>query len=309
MTHSVGIRTYQLFITKKRKASFVALDDEALSKPFPEFLSEFVTSRTSTQNLIDIEKSWKFNPESTSTLSGHEGTIAYGRYGFAASLIDIATGNENYRRKRTDSEVLNLFYRFWLPEGEKFCVAAFESFSGRSCITLVFEELRKRFEGENPELVLRIRKLMPTGASAKIYAGKPIKNIALTTRKPPNDLADKLFKGKAHTTKRMTVKIFAGRNDLLGDFTDLINSLPADGSGVLSYDGVDFDKAVADVKVGKEIKPVGVFGAHDEVGVIDITEDVSKDADGLPTFQSVKKEADKILAAVYETLQDMTREN
>ena len=261
MTHSVGLRTYQVFITQKRDNTFIPLGDSSLRTDFASLLKEFVTTNSSTKNLSEIEKSWKFNPCGKHDALNFEGTISYGRYGFAASLVDVKTGKESYRRKRTDSEVLKLYFRLWVPEGERFAIAAFESFSGRSCITLVFDALKQLFDEKNPGYTLRIRKLMPAGASAKIYAGKQIKNVSLTTRKPPNDLADRLFSGKAQKTKRMTVKIYAGRNDRLGEFSDLVNALPADSSGVLVYDGIEFDKAVADVKVGKEIKTVG-FSAH-----------------------------------------------
>lgn len=167
---------------------------------------------------------------------------------------------------------------------------------------MIFESFKHEFEKVNDGFLLKIHKLMPSGASAKIYAGKPVKNLTVTTRKPPNDLADKLFRGKSQKTRKMNITIFAGRNNMLGDFTDLINGLPQDESGVISYDGIEFEKAVAMVKVGDQIRPVGVFGANSDVGVIDITEEVIKNDDGVPTFESVNKEASRIMGAIYDTM-------
>lgn len=302
MTHAVGVRTYQIFVTKKRSSDFVDPNDSALAEKLPQFVSRFVKERSSGKNLSQHEKNWRFAEKSSTGSGDSRGHISYGRYGYAASLRDTKTGKENYKRKRSDSEVLDLYYRFWFPDKERFAVAALSSFSGKSCVTLIFEDMKSEFEKKNPGFHLKYHKLMPSGASAKIYSGKPVKNLKLITRKPPSDLADRLFRGKSQKTSRMSITIYSGRNNKLGNFTDLIDGLPADASGVIQYDGIEFDQAVAMVKIGDEIRPVGVFGAHSDVGVVDITQEVVKDADGLPTYQSIDKEASRILEAVYMTL-------
>jgi hypothetical protein len=88
----------------------------------------------------------------------------------------------------------------------------------------------------------------------------------------------------------------------LGIFSDLVDGLPADSSNVILYEGIEFEQATAAIKIGDEVRPVGVFGSHSDVGVIDVTESVVKDDEGVPTFESLEKEANKILKAIYETL-------
>jgi hypothetical protein len=296
------VRTYQIFVTKKGGGDFVNPSDSALSEKLPQFITRFIGDRSTVKNLAELEMNWKLLEKSNDGTGNSRGIISYGRYGYAASLQDAKTGKENYKRKRSDSEVIELYYRIWSPDKERFAVAAFSSFSGKSCITLVFEDMKSEFEKRNSGYLLKYRKLMPSGASAKIYAGRPVKNLRLVTMKPPNDLADSLFRGKSQKTSKMSITIYSSRNNKLGDFTDLIEGLPADSSGVIQYDGIEFDQAVAMVKIGDGVHPVGVFGAHSDVGVVDITEDVVKDADGLPTYESVNKEASRILEAVYKTI-------
>lgn len=302
MTHAVGLRTYQIFIVRGREAKYVRPDDEGLSTSLPDVISQFV-SKFAKANTVDAqEKTWGMNEISSDKPGNSVGTVAYGRYGYAATLKDISTGEETYRRSRNESEELNLYYRFWLPDGEKFALAAFESFSGKSCISLIFDALKDFFESLNSGFGLRIRRLMPAGASERIYAGRPVKNLTLISRKPPSDIADQLFAGKAKSTRRMSITMHSARNGVLGTFEDLMAGLPHDGSGVIVHDGIEFDQATAHVKIGDETKPVGVFGASSEVGVIDITESVNKDGDGLPIFASIDSEAIKVLQAIYETM-------
>lgn len=309
LTHAVGLRTYQIFVTHGRDLGYVAPESEELQVSLPDIISRFISASSGANTVDEQEKTWSVSETDASGKGNSVGRIAYGRYGYAATLKDIGTGETTYRRSKNESEELNLYYRFWLPEGEKFILAAFESFSGKSCISLVFDALRKHFAAHNPDFVLRIRRLMPTGASEAVYAGKPVKNLTLVSRKPPNDIADQLFAGKAQNTRRMSVTFHSARNASLGTFADLMSGLPQDASGVIMHEGVEFDQAVAHVRIGKEIKPVGVFGPSSDVGVIDITEFVEKDGEGLPIFGSVDTEAIKVLHSLYETLHGHQNEN
>jgi len=307
LTHAVGLRTYQIFISRERELGFVDPRDPELTIPLPDLLVNFVQQHSSSNNLDELEKTWAINQVNGDANGNTVGTINYGRYGYAATLKDIGTGQVTYRRGRNESEELHLYYRVWLPDQEKFALAAFESFSGKSCITLFVDALKSYFANKNPGFSLRVRRLMPASATASVYAGKPVKNLTLVSRKPPNDIADQLFAGKAQTTKRMSVTVHSARNGALGTFSDLLAGLPQDSSGVIMYEGVEFDQAIAHVRIGRELKPVGVFGANSDVGVIDITESVSKDADGLPVFSDVDREAIKVMESIYGTLHGQTK--
>lgn len=302
VTHAVGMRAYKIIVTKKGSSSFIDPDDTSMPEPLPAFLDRFILDHEKFVNKADLEKGWKITEFKKDKKGDSRGLIAYGRYGFAASIQDVKTGKETHRRKRTESEVIDLYYRLWRPDREKFYLASFSSFSGRSCITIIFNEMKSLFETKNPGFLIKFLKLMPSGASAKIYSGKPVKNLRLISRKPRNDLAEMLFKGKSQKTNKMTVTIHSTRNGRLGDFNDLLDSMPADSSGVITYDGIEFDQAIAMIKIGDELRPVGIFGAHADVGVVDVTEDVVKDDDGIPTYESLDLASTKILKAMYDTL-------
>lgn len=68
------------------------------------------------------------------------------------------------------------------------------------------------------------------------------------------------------------------------------------------HDGIEFSEVYADVKIGGKYRPVGVFGSDTNAGVIDITEDIVRGADGHPTFQSLTTQCDKILLDFYNVL-------
>jgi hypothetical protein len=82
----------------------------------------------------------------------------------------------------------------------------------------------------------------------------------------------------------------------------LFKSLKTKSNNVITYDGIDFPEAVAEVRVGNKTRRVGVFGLSGDAGVIDITEDIKRGPDGHPTFNSLTNETGDILEDMYKAL-------
>lgn len=303
MTHSVGLRQYKIHVQEKKGGNLIDPQSVLLNQNFSDFLADFILQNSKQQNAKKLERSWKFKELQAELPGCSRGWIGYGVYGFKSRLEDGTTGALNYQRKRSDNEVIDLYYRYWLPDLENFVLVSFQSFSGRSCITLVLSAMQKLFEANNPQHRLLYSKLLPSNASGKIYEGKPVKNLTLVSRKPNTDLADRFFATKDQKTSRMRVTINAGRGRSFGILSEMIQRLPDDSNAVITHNGIEFDEAVAGVKVGDKIRPVGVFGAHSDVGVIDVTDEITKgDDDGHPTYESINATADNILSGLYEHL-------
>lgn len=303
MTHSVGLRQYKIIIQEKNSKAFIDPSSSTLQMNFPNFLTDFIAQNAIQQNEKEVERSWKFK-EILADLPGcSRGWISYGVYGFASRLEDGKTGELNYQRKRDDNEVIDLYYRYWLPEFENFVLVSFQSFSGRSCITLVLSAMQTLFEKQNPHHRLIYSKLLPSDATGKIYEGKPVKNLRLVSRNPKTDLAARFFGNEEQKTSRMSVTVNAGRGRSFGILSEMLQNLPPDSNSVITHNGIEFDEAIAGVKIGNKIRPIGVFGAHSDVGVVDVTEEIVKgDDDGHPTYESINKAADDILNGLYESL-------
>lgn len=120
MTHAVGLRTYQIFITQKGSNSFISPTDPKLKEYLGDFLKRFIAEKGGSQHVAISERNWIIQQRASSGPGESTGSISYGRYGYAASLRDVSTGIENYKKKRTDAETLQLYYRFWLPDHQNF---------------------------------------------------------------------------------------------------------------------------------------------------------------------------------------------
>lgn len=309
MTHAVGIRTYQVFASKKGSSEISDPNDSEMKKSVSAFLKDFVSSKSENVKKPELEKTWKIIEKENGNAGNSRGQIKYGRYGYGADLEDIETGQSSYKRKRTDSEIIYLYYRFWTPDKEKFSLFAFSSFSGKSCINIIFDDMRKEFEEINQNHSLKINRLIPANSVTDLYGSYPVKSIRFASRKSFKDDSDKLLRDLFPEISKLSLSLHAKRNQSFGKLQDIIDRFSGSGgSGTFIYNGESFDEAVATVKIGNDLRSVGVFGVNNDVGLIDITDHIVKDDEGLPTYESLNLESGKILEEMYKMIRGMGKE-
>ncbi|MEH6664718.1 MAG: hypothetical protein V7678_07690 [Brevundimonas sp.] len=295
MARAIGLRVYQLKVTKRYQAVALPLDDTALTVGFGDFLSSFVAKNQTSNQHLQMERSWYFEPKPDKSLTGSRGLVRYGTFGFESALVDRKTKTTNYKRKVSDSEEIPLFYEIWMPSGADYALAAFQSFAGKSCISIVLQRLAEAFSKANSDHLVRIRKLVPTGSSGGAYASAPVKGLTLIRHDAPKSLTKKYLRDTPPGPIDFEVSIRAQRSGALGKLRDVSRKIRPDDKGVIVHEGVQFDEAVARIRVGSRTRPVKVLGVSTDAGIIDITDDVSFGADGHPTFASIKREAEDIL--------------
>lgn len=301
MPASIGIRVYQLTAHKKNSRGSKPVDPKELASDVPAFLADFITSNAAAIQSSELERSWYFQ-EMESDQSGSRGYVHYGTFGFESNFVNSATKKTNYRRKVDDVEEIPLFYETWCPPKSRFGLAAFQSFQGRSCISLVFHHMGEAFEKANPTFILRFKKLLPNDVAGSLYTTAPVKKLRLIKRNASGDDASRYFPGVTPEAVDFEVSVSAKRRRTLGDLGSVTKGLHQNAAGVVIHDGIAFNEAVAEISVGGRVRRVGVFGSDNDAGVIDLTEAITRGADGHPTFASIKAESDVILKDFYNVL-------
>jgi len=302
MASSIGVRVYQAYVTQRRSYKPLKIDDPKIANPAPTFLKGFISKNVSINQRSDIERSWYFEEKPNTNLNGSHGYVHYGTFGFESNLVDTKTKVKNYRRQSTDVEEIPLFYEIWFPKSADYGLIAFQSFQGRSCVQIVMSRMIEEFEKANPGHSLRFKKLLPTDAKSTFFAGAPVKGLRLLKRNAPSDLTDQYLGKDAYGGFDYEINIRAKRKASLGPLGDVSKSLPKNSAGVIVHEGIEFDQAIADIRVGTRIRPVHVFGASGDAGVIDLTDAIQRGADGHPTFSSIAKETSDILQSFHGAL-------
>lgn len=302
MPSAIGLRVYQILIYKKGAKEPRYFGSKELKFEAPQFISSFIDGHTSVVQNDKLERSWFFDPAELDGLGNSVGYVRYGTFGFESNFIDAKTKITQYRRQVFDIEEIPLFYEVWSPTDRDYALLSMQSFQGRSCVGLVMEQLKTAFETANPGFFLRYKKLLPTDKSGSVYSKAPVRRLTLIKHRAPTDLTDRYYPTKSHTGVDFEVSLRARRNGMLGELGSVAGLFETDQAGIVTHDGIAFDEAVAEIKVGRKTRRVGVFGSDSDAGVIDLSEDIERGADGHPTFESLVRESGEILKDFYRRL-------
>lgn len=307
MPASVGIRVYRMTIHRREgDRAQVSLEEDSLKIKGNVFLSRFAELYKAGVQNSEAERSFSFESKEDNGKGTSKGYVHYGTYGFAADLVDGNTRKKSYRRKTTDVEEIPLYYEFWCPDDADFALIAFQSFQGRSCIHLAMHQIQKDFETQNKGFYAKFKKLVPGDLKGSVYFGAPVKRLTLVRSNAPSDMTDGYYPSKSHTGLDFEITLKARRNGSIGPLGDVTKSLKKNGSGLVMHEGIGFDEVRAEVRIGKSLRRVGVFGSHSDAGVIDLTDAVERGGDGHPTFESMSSQCDEILRDFYSTLASQT---
>ncbi len=298
MASSIGPRGYLVTVHKKGRKELLPFSSSELKVPPSQFFLKFVSDNNAVVQDNEKERSWYFEERENDGGGSSKGYTHYGTFGFESNFVDNKTKAKKYRRKIDDIEEIPLFYEIWIPKQKDICFVAFQSFQGRSCIGLVMEKAQKEFSAQNPDYILKYQKLLPSEGS-DLYGKAPVKRLRLIKRNAPSDVTDRYLGKEVPDKVNFEVRLSTNRNKILGSFGEVIGGLKKGDSGLVLHDGIEFSEVYADVKIGSKYRPVGVFGSDSNAGVIDITEDIVRGADGHPSYESVKKQAHSILSDFY----------
>lgn len=301
MAKAIGLRIYLITVHEKRRPKVVpSFDSDQLSKFFPNIIQDFINENLAATSLEEMERTWFFEPSKGSVELDLFGEVSYGTYGFESKLKNNKTKAVNYVRKTNDVEEIPLYYQFWFPAGKKYGFAVFQSFQGRSCVQIMQNALKEKFDLTDPKYRINWKKLTPSDGSGSVYNAAPVKSVRLLKKDAHSDIADSHLSTSAPEPVDVTLTVSAKRKKSLGRYQDVAKAVKHDG--VLMYEGVEYDQAIADVRVGNKLRPVSMFGDHSNAGVIEITNEVVFAPTGHPTMASVRKEARAILTDFYSTI-------
>ena len=299
MPAAIGMRVYMVTLHKRGAAAPVPFEDTGAGATVPDFIEVFKTAHLA--SVQDADRSWYLEERETDGLGSSKGYVHYGMSGFESRIIDSKTKKKKYERQVTDSEEVPLFYEFWYPpDKQDYVLVLFQSFQGRSCITMMCKTFREEFESSHPDYTVRFKKLISGDTNSGIFSSALVKRLTLIRRNASGDLATQYI-GSTPESVDFQLSITSRPRKSLGSFADLLKSVKKP-DGVVIFDGISFEEAAADVRIGKRVRRVGVFGGNSEAGVIDITDDVVTGSNGHPSYKSLVGEANDILVEFHSVM-------
>ncbi|MBB5041945.1 hypothetical protein [Shinella fusca] len=224
------------------------------------------------------------------------GLIMSGDYGQAGDIIDSASGNVSYKKKKTESLAEPFYFYIAVPDNETRGIVVLQQ-TGLQGVKGLFETaVVGVFESQYPDYRLHVRQLTIADTLAQYLKGGNVEELIVEKHEIPADIAD-LYGGQK--------KVYPGT------FTQIIKSsaglfkksgLIAFAKGqkkledVFEFDDHGFDVVKAKIRIGDELKSVNLTKPDSISMSVDITDDVKFGADGHPTRASLKSEFDKVAA-------------
>lgn len=302
MAAAIGLRFYKASAHCRGSRDDEPTPASELAVPVATFLTDFVSSHLEPKQHDERERSWYFEEGDANGLSSITGYVHYGTFGFESRIKSGKTKKPAYDRKVDDVEEIPLFFDFWSPETVEFSMLAFQSFQGRSCVSLVLEAMKLAFEAANPGQLLRFQKLTGLDSPQSIYGKAPVKRLRLIQHKVSADKFTNYSKTESPGGIDFEVSFKARRGGHLGPLTDLANGLSKTKGGMVVFNGQEFDEAVATVLIGNRQRPVGIIGPNSDTGAIDISEHVKRGPNGHPVYASISEQSAEIAMDLYARL-------
>lgn len=301
MSFAVGLRVYKLITPIRNARAPKDTTGWISNKELLNFLRDFLKDHEAPANRRDLQRGWRIELRHSTNPHMIHGYAHYGTYGFESLLIDGKTRTERYKRQTADLEEIPLYFKYWIPENDNFGLFAFQSFSGRSCIQIITDEMRGVFERKYSKNTLRTQKLMPSEANNKEIANAKVKRLTMIKTDVSSDLADRYLGNGSSEKIDLEFIIKSKRRGSLGILSEISSMASNSKESMLVHDGIHFDTAKAVIEVGGRYRTVGVLGYSNDAGLIDLTEQIERGANGHPLFAEISAETDDILKGFYKT--------
>ena len=290
----IGLRVYKVQVFHNHAAQ--ELTSDGGPNDLLNFTYQFV-AKCAKSALDDGESRMvRYEPEA-SFKNGAHGWMRYGKYGYGSQVEDVKTGKVALKRGTSQADTIPLYYRYWFAEGKKYGLLALQSFGGLSCVEVVNRAFANTHEIAFPDRRVTFSKVMPN--DAKLYGNRDVKQIHLVRKDADQSVIEKALRpeNKSHKVDvEFSVKARSGGT--FGKLKDLDSKL----GGHLEVGEIDYEGVFAEVKVGSSYKRIGVLGVSSSAGVIDITDEVTRDTERHPELKSIQKSVTKHISDFSKVL-------
>jgi len=299
MSLAIGLRFYRLTIRRKGDNKPLPVGPGSTPCDLYEYVGSFVKRRTDPTEETAEPRTWYFEKKAANSIRAVHGYLHYGTHGFESKLKDAKTKKPKYERQSSDLEEIPLYFQIWSPSDAEYGIMAFQSFGGRSCVTFVRTAMMKDFVKAYPGYTLSFKTLVP---AQSVIEEAPVKTITFVKPKRSSDRAERMLGRPVDEVDYQLIVKAKRRGGMLATFKDLRSLLKEDKNGFVEFDGREFEGVTADVKMGRKRRTVGLFGSGIDAGLIDVSENVSRDKSGHPKFSSITDEVDDLMEEMYGNL-------
>lgn len=306
MAITIGLVPYSVRIRDKEEHDYCQLNSLPVTpSDFFQILDTYLQDRR-TQKSIDSDKKSVIKVDRLdSSLESFsiDGLFKSGTYGFAAELENLQTGVVR-NRSINDCEYLPIYYNFQLKAGQNEAILLLQKFGIFGVKTALLSDLSAYINTIDPNLSLEINPLVSDSHIQELMGGA-IKKIRYIKYSVPDDVAEDIDElDNLEDDAEMEMVIKAKRDKFLsipGWMRELFEGRTAT-SDIVEIHGIEYDNVKVEIDLGKKKRTLNLGDIRKLRMNIDVTENVQMAADGHPTFDSIREQAEDILPDLQNAL-------
>ena len=232
------------------------------------------------------------------------GIIESGEFGTEENIINSNTGELKYRKRAEDAQMIPFFFLFNIPEHSYYGYLIIERIRNVGIYSILTKAIQKHIERKiHANLVLKIEPFMiqevfNRNLSVISEAKKVILKRVYSQKLNLSQIAENLVEGDDVQTD---VVYRAPRNRFLQvkQWIDKLNA-SRNKKGGYTFQNIEYADVAFELKIGGKVKTVSIAKINGLGTNLEITDNVELGANGYPTYNSLKTEAQRLLSFIRD---------
>lgn len=231
------------------------------------------------------------------------GIIESGAYGTEESIIDHKTGDERYRKQKSDAPMVPFYFCFYIPRHSKRGYLVLERIGNNGIFTMLHSALIEEIGRQSTRNY--VMKIEP-------FVVKAVLDGNINSVIQPNKVFLRGVRSAAFTTG-VPMQGFVGDNSVDAEIvlsfrpsaTDAVSRLfksllDRKDKRKLVVDNIECQDVAFQVKIGNRHRKVSICNLDNLGTNMDITRDIIIGQDGYPVFESLEKEACRLISFIKD---------
>lgn len=235
-----------------------------------------------------------------------DAVVDVGESGHTSTMKDERSGEERFRRRNTDVEMIPLYFRVWSPKAANFAAFAFQHFGDYGCKTAIHEVIQDDLKKKFPNLVLSMREAVPGEVVERFFKRGLVKQLKFTRFGVPDDRAESYARLFDNTDEaNLELRIVAKRGNGLS-LSNLAKSIFArqkiSSKEIFELDGVEYNRFKMRVNLHGKEKWLTIGQFMTMHSRLDVSDEVEIEKTGHPRRESIEAVSQSLLQKVAEEI-------
>lgn len=231
------------------------------------------------------------------------GIIESGAYGTEESIIDHKTGNVRYQKKKDDAPMVPFYFCFYIPRHSRRGYLVLERIGNNGIFTMLRDVLIKEIGLQQTySHVMKIepfvvKSVLDDNISSMIGQNKVylrgVKSTAFAAGVPMQGLV-----GQNSIDAEIVLSFRPGGTDAVRKLFKSL--LGREDKRRLVVDNIECQDVAFQVKIGDRDRKVSICNLNNIGTNLDITREIRIGPDGYPVFESLEKEANRLISFIKD---------